>query len=85
MSTQFEYYPTERVKTIAARLFRTRPRAEVVLFPYVKNITQHVDPSYYAALEQVDLQKVFPTAEEGQACFVSFYVSSAISALNTSS
>lgn len=77
MSTQFEYDPTERVKTIAARLFRTRPRAEVVLFPYVKNITQHVDPSYYAALEQVDLQKVFPTAEEGQACFVSFYVSSA--------
>ncbi len=67
----------ERVRTIVDRLFKTRPRAQVVLRPYKKNITQHVERDMWIAFEQVDLKEMFPKAEKGQVCFISFHISSA--------
>lgn len=72
----YHYDPSDQIRMIAERLFKTRPRSEVKLYPYMKNVTQHVDITMSAALEHVDLRRVFKDAEEGQACFVSFCVSS---------
>ena len=72
----FQYDSHEQIRIIAERLFRTRPRAEVKLYPYIKNVTQHVDVTMSAAMEHVDLRKVFKNVNEGQVCFVSFCVSS---------
>ena len=71
-----EYEPKERLETIAGRLFSTRPRAEVVLRPYRKNIAQHVDIHFWSQLEHVDLYRFFPEAKAGQSCFVTFDISS---------
>ena len=72
----FQYDSHEQIRIIAERLFRTRPRAEVKLYPYIKNVAQHVDVTMSAAMEHVDLRKVFKNVNEGQVCFVSFCVSS---------
>lgn len=77
LSEKCQYDPQERVRTIAARLFKTRPRAEVILRPYMKNAALHVDKQFWTSSEHVDLWKVLPEAKEGQVCFASFCISSA--------
>lgn len=66
----------EKIRVIMNRLLETRPREQVVLRPYMKNVTQHAARNFWAAPEHVDLRKLLPEAEEGQACFVCFHISS---------
>lgn len=72
-----KYDPREKIRIISERLFKTRPRAEIVMRPYMKNRSQYMERIFFASPEQVDLRKIFPAAEEGTICFVSFYISSA--------
>lgn len=66
------------IDKVVERLFATRKRAEVILRPHIKNEARFVDEEYWCDKENVDLMKIFPEACEGDACFVSFNVSSSV-------
>ena len=71
-----DFNTDEIIHKIAERLLETRKKAEIILKPHTKNEAQFVSKRMYAEKEIVNLERVFPSAEIGDSCYVSFNLSS---------
>ena len=65
----------EKIQIVLERLFETRGKAETILIPFIKNTSRYVGKGLWYEKEIVDLNQVFPMANDGDVSGISFNLS----------